>query len=213
MREQRAERWTDERIDLLKSKWAAGLSAAMIARDFGDGFTRMAVLGKVHRLRLASKSPEEIIEALSASILTVPWTEERIATLKTLWMAGIATTEIAKELGGISVCGVSGKAKRLGLPNRGRSVSRVTRRQPLIRLLRAKAEPLASLNIGLLDLESRHCREVTGRGEDGLATFCGHQKAEASSFCPHHHAINYSAPQKSPEERAQQRSQMLGRAA
>ncbi|RZJ00010.1 MAG: GcrA cell cycle regulator [Brevundimonas sp.] len=44
--------WTGERIDLLTSLWLDGVSAQMIARQLGDGATRSAVLGKVHRLQL-----------------------------------------------------------------------------------------------------------------------------------------------------------------
>lgn len=44
--------WTDERVELLIGLWSDGLSAGQIANKFG-GITRSAVLGKVHRLRLA----------------------------------------------------------------------------------------------------------------------------------------------------------------
>lgn len=32
--------------------------------------------------------------------------------------------------------------------------------------------------------EYTHCREVVGRGEDGLALYCGHRRREHSSYCP-----------------------------
>ena len=41
--------WTDERVELLKTLWAEGLSASQIANRLG-GVTRNAVIGKVHRL-------------------------------------------------------------------------------------------------------------------------------------------------------------------
>lgn len=53
------------------------------------------------------------------------------------------------------------------------------------------AEP--SDNVPFLDLKPRHCREVTGTGADGLATFCGHQKVDGYSFCAHHVRINFTA--------------------
>ncbi len=46
--------WTDERTEQLKSLWTEGLSASQIARVLG-GVTRNAVIGKVHRLGLASR--------------------------------------------------------------------------------------------------------------------------------------------------------------
>jgi GcrA cell cycle regulator len=44
--------WNEERIALLKQRWAQGLSASTIAKELGPGVTRCAVLGKVHRLKL-----------------------------------------------------------------------------------------------------------------------------------------------------------------
>ena len=47
--------WTDERIEMLKDLWAKGASGSEIAEAFGGGPTRNAVLGKVHKLRLAGR--------------------------------------------------------------------------------------------------------------------------------------------------------------
>ncbi|HEX3653578.1 MAG TPA: GcrA family cell cycle regulator [Rhizomicrobium sp.] len=48
--------WTDDRVDQLKSLWTEGLSASQIARALGEGITRNAVIGKVHRLGLAGRA-------------------------------------------------------------------------------------------------------------------------------------------------------------
>ena len=51
--------WTDEKVERLKQHWMEGRSASQIASLLGDGLTRNAVIGKVHRLGLAgrAKSP------------------------------------------------------------------------------------------------------------------------------------------------------------
>ena len=46
---------TDERVELLKQLWTAGLSASQIAAELGGG-TRNAVIGKVHRLGLSGRT-------------------------------------------------------------------------------------------------------------------------------------------------------------
>lgn len=51
--------WTDERVELLKKLWQDGLSASQIAKQFG-GFTRNAVIGKVHRLGLSGRTDPKI---------------------------------------------------------------------------------------------------------------------------------------------------------
>ena len=47
--------WTDERIALLKQYWEEGRSASQIAEVLGEGLSRNAVIGKAHRLGLASR--------------------------------------------------------------------------------------------------------------------------------------------------------------
>jgi GcrA cell cycle regulator len=48
--------WTEERVELLKKLWLEGLSASQIAAVLGDGVTRNAVIGKVHRLKLSGRA-------------------------------------------------------------------------------------------------------------------------------------------------------------
>ncbi len=50
----RGRSWSDEQIALLRTMWAAGATAAAIARRLG-GPSRSAVLGKVFRLRLVAR--------------------------------------------------------------------------------------------------------------------------------------------------------------
>lgn len=50
-------------------------------------------------------------------VLGPPWTDERVETLKTMWLQGKSGREIAFELGGGTTrCAVIGKAHRTGLP-------------------------------------------------------------------------------------------------
>ena len=48
--------WTDERVETLKKLWMEGLSASQIAGALGEGVTRNAVIGKVHRLKLSARA-------------------------------------------------------------------------------------------------------------------------------------------------------------
>ena len=48
--------WTDERVDQLRQAWMEGKSASQIASLLGNGLTRNAVIGKVHRLGLAGRA-------------------------------------------------------------------------------------------------------------------------------------------------------------
>jgi hypothetical protein len=55
--------------------------------------------------------------------------------------------------------------------------------------------PVPPLFIPFMELNNTHCKSVEGTGADGLATYCGHPRAEGSSFCPSHHAIYWTPPQ------------------
>jgi GcrA cell cycle regulator len=46
------------------------------------------------------------------------WTDERVETLKTMWMDGLSASQIAKQLGGVTRNAVIGKVHRLGLSGR-----------------------------------------------------------------------------------------------
>lgn len=48
--------WNYARIETLRAEWAAGKSASVIAALLGCGITRSAVIGKVHRLGLPTRT-------------------------------------------------------------------------------------------------------------------------------------------------------------
>ena len=137
------------------------------------------------------------------------WAETEIKTLERLW-----ETLPAKEIGalvGKTKNAVIGKANRLGLPMKKskpgmRQARDITvkpkrvrapsppRREP-IRIAPMVIEPPVPVDGGLhiMQLESHHCREITGYGyPDLLARYCGNEKKPDSSYCPFHHDKNHT---------------------
>ncbi|MBV6659271.1 MAG: GcrA cell cycle regulator [Devosiaceae bacterium] len=51
------------------------------------------------------------------------WTDERVETLKTMWLAGSSASQIAAALGDVTRNAVIGKVHRLGLSGRGKPTS------------------------------------------------------------------------------------------
>lgn len=47
--------WTEAKVELAKSLWLEGHPAPIIAQKLGAGFSRNAVIGKMHRLGLARR--------------------------------------------------------------------------------------------------------------------------------------------------------------
>jgi GcrA cell cycle regulator len=73
--------WTEERVELLKKLWLEGLSASQIAGVLGEGVTRNAVIGKVHRLKLSGRAkPASAAPRVRATPRTAP---RRISTSTT----------------------------------------------------------------------------------------------------------------------------------
>jgi GcrA cell cycle regulator len=48
--------WTEERSDLAAKLWADGLSASQIAARIGGGVSRNAVIGRMHRMKMAPRA-------------------------------------------------------------------------------------------------------------------------------------------------------------
>lgn len=152
------------------------------------------------------------------------WTDERVETLKTLWVKGLSCSQIANELGYVTRNAVIGKASRLHLePRKDRHNAYRSTKKKLVRNLIGNSvfsferatEPveftpvvidLPPLNIGLLDLAHGQCRyPVT---TDLPFLFCGHAQQKDSSYCGHHHAATHQKVLAlSDEERARRSAQ------
>ncbi|HSX53711.1 MAG TPA: GcrA family cell cycle regulator [Sphingomonas sp.] len=67
--------WTDERIETLRKMWDSGMTATQIAEELG-GVSRNAVIGKAHRLGLASRPSPVKPNATEAKTAAAPATAE-----------------------------------------------------------------------------------------------------------------------------------------
>ena len=56
--------WTDERVERLSTMWLEGRSASQIAAELGEGVSRNAVIGKVHRLGLSGRAVPPAADAV-----------------------------------------------------------------------------------------------------------------------------------------------------
>jgi GcrA cell cycle regulator len=72
------DKWTEERIEILRRMWNAGDSAGDIARVLGR-VSRNSVIGKVHRLKLAGRKLKQPAEAKKRSDIRALANERRRA--------------------------------------------------------------------------------------------------------------------------------------
>lgn len=144
---------------------------------------------------------EQPLRRTMAQYQTSPWTSEKTERLKTLWAAGVSAAAIEDEFGApFTRSSIIGKVHRLGLKKRRTIRSRgKTRKAPpktlskrlqlrleLAQVIEPTCEP-----VGLLNLESHHCRYVLGEPSEML--FCGAPKF-SGSYCAKHHQIVYREP-------------------
>ena len=73
--------WTKERVELLQRLWLEETSASLIAAELGDGISRSAVMGKLHRLGLCGRrQPRSTVKRQGQPRSAAP-REYRLATI------------------------------------------------------------------------------------------------------------------------------------
>ncbi len=145
------------------------------------------------------------------------WTDERVATLKKLWLDGLSASQIAKQLGGVTRNAVIGKLHRLGLNGRGEAsaptVSRTQRQAKPARIPRPAAvhtmprrpqtrasEPACILNDSpgsatIFTLGKHMCKWPIGDPSSDSFTYCGSDLMGNRTFCPRHATVAYQPQQ------------------
>lgn len=136
----------------------------------------------------------------------VRWSEDKAREAYSLREAGMSSQQIANSWG-VSrnvIVGLVWRAKKqFGLPplpekqfhpkrpprprkpRQPRAIVAAKAKTVTVVLSRAPDAP-SPLMVTLLDLQAHHCRWPEGLGKGLQSTYCGHQQAEGSSYCPHH---------------------------
>ena len=151
------------------------------------------------------------------------WTDERVTTLKKLWLEGLSASQIAKQLGGVTRNAVIGKVHRLGLSGRAapsqpaRPVFKPQRparpvaaapqpvRRPLSNMptppepmIRRVEEPGSAT---VLTLGAHMCKWPIGDPSSDNFTFCGRRSDDGTPYCLEHARIAYQ-PQQSGKKKS-----------
>ncbi|HWE47547.1 MAG TPA: GcrA family cell cycle regulator [Caulobacteraceae bacterium] len=143
------------------------------------------------------------------------WTDERVSTLKKLWLEGLSASQIAKQLGGVTRNAVIGKVHRLGLSGRAapsqpsRPVFRparprtqvaapLQRREPIQRPAAPLPSPVLDLpgTATVLTLGAHMCKWPIGDPSTDEFSFCGRVASSEGPYCIEHARVAYQPPQK-----------------
>jgi GcrA cell cycle regulator len=168
--------WTDERIEQLKQHWMEGKSASQIAGLLGNGVSRNAVIGKVHRLGLASraKSPSS---SGSRSRRTAPSPAAHRVAAPRLTSAAPRITR------GATALAIAPEALAEDDPQIFESV----------------VVPM-SLRVTIIELKEAMCRWPLGDPTSSEFRYCG-SPAASGPYCAYHGGLAYQPAQERRRER------------
>jgi GcrA cell cycle regulator len=172
--------WTDEAVERLKALWRGGKTSSQIAQLLGNGVTRNAVIGKVHRLHLGARATS-----------TRPPQPPRLAADEQVMK------RVQREFSDAER--VHNAALRAERKNERRRERRAAGRQASgAKIAELEQQFLANCTpITILDLTNSTCRWPIGDPAD-LDTFryCGTAKSpDLGSYCPLHAALAYQPRQ------------------
>jgi GcrA cell cycle regulator len=157
--------------------------------------------------------------------LAMGWTDERVETLKKLWLDGLSASQIAKQLGGVTRNAVIGKVHRLGLSGRA------TPSQPQRPVFKAPRAPRPAVAVAppprrveaaapavvaaaaidatppvvlneqpgsatVLTLGAHMCKWPIGDPSTDGFTFCGRRSDREGPYCAEHARVAYQPQQK-----------------
>jgi len=146
------------------------------------------------------------------------WTDERVETLKKLWLEGLSASQIAKQLGGVTRNAVIGKVHRLGLSGRA-TPSQPTRTsfksprppRPMVslqasprRVLERHPHPAPAPKPAyveqpgtatVLTLGAHMCKWPIGDPSTDGFSFCGRRASDEGPYCVEHARLAYQPPQ------------------
>jgi GcrA cell cycle regulator len=174
--------WTEERIALLTKYWQEGHSASQIAEALGEGLTRNAVIGKAHRLGLASRpSPlkgadagAEAKDGRNRRRVAAPAPAEDPAATTDNGADEAATAAVA-EAAPVAPAVPAAPPPAAPAPRRAGRASEKVRR------------------VTLLDLNDRICKWPIGHPDEPDFHFCGKPVSPGFPYCPEHCALAYQA--------------------
>lgn len=196
--------WTDERVELLKKMWIEGKSASQIAKELGS-VTRNAVIGKVHRLGLASRTGEgaEVAEVVAPAAPEPPPPAPELEPEPEPVMA--AEAPLARDPGPTQAAapGPSLGATVVPMPGRRPIAPAGQPLPPQPSANEISPEALANVRevektarrLTLMELTERTCKWPIGDPSTPDFSFCGLPVVAGKPYCEPHVAVAFQPMQ------------------
>ena len=159
--------WTEERIELLKKRWAEGLSASQIAAELG-GVTRNAVIGKVHRLGLSGRA--KTAPSPTSRMRSKPASQPRRPAASPSPQPSFVTR-------GNLALAVAPAARPTAAPR--------------VVPIEVVETSLVCERVTIMELRENMCRWPLGDPSQPEFRFCGGRSTPGAAYCAHHSQIAY----------------------
>jgi len=176
--------WTDERVELLKKLWMEGFSASQIASELGDGVTRNAVIGKVHRLKLSGRAKPA---SVAPRVRTTPRTSPGARHVSTPSSSG-------RSLGGMIK-----QRTMVSAPMIGATALKISEEVVTEAYVAPQAAELfipVEQRLTLLELNEHTCKWPIGDPLTKDFYFCGQHSDEGRPYCEFHSRRAYHQVEK-----------------
>ena len=156
--------WTEERVERLSRLWLEGRSASQIAGELGEGVTRNAVIGKVHRLGLSGRDPAPVDAPQLRAKATSP--------VEPIALAPVLEDAVSE----IDVVPLAPQPISIGLE-----------------VLRAASEVVIPLSdrVTILELGATMCRWPLGDPTTSEFRFCGCRAHSSLPYCAEHARVAF----------------------
>jgi GcrA cell cycle regulator len=173
--------WTDEIVEQLKQHWTDGKSASQIASLLGNGLTRNAIIGKVHRLGLAGRAKTPGANVARPRRLPPPPAHrmagpQRLASAAPRMMRGATALAIAPQA--LAEAEEEAAFESVVVP--------------------------MSLRVTILELKEAMCRWPLGDPSSAEFRYCGSPKT-AGPYCAYHGGLAYQPVQERRRDRDRSR--------
>ena len=199
--------WTSERVHLLTILWQKGNSASQIATELGEGVSRNAVIGKIHRLGLSQRSESNNEGNNDKNNIRNGRRTSKKSTLAEKISPDISehtslNAKIEKKKGRKKVERKPNKSlKNPREPNTNEEILDTQSEQPPQHTGASELdkEALADMielekrakKLTLMELTERTCKWPIGDPATDKFWFCGHQAENGKPYCSTHVAIAF----------------------
>jgi GcrA cell cycle regulator len=192
--------WTDEKVELLRQLWMDGRSASQISAVLGQGLTRNAVIGKVHRLGLAGRAKSSSPASPGSSGTPRAAPPRRMAPRATSGGG-------ASGAGGVSAGGISSGHMVHGNTVMAMMHDTAVEAQPS-RVKEDVVVPM-SLRVTIVELKEAMCRWPLGDPSSAEFRYCGSPAPGVAPYCTHHGKLAYQPVQDRRRERDRDRRTLI----